>query len=511
MLSTYPLICISICESNCESIARAIRDAGKHDGLFEIRLDCLAADALKNLDPLRALLAACPQPTIVTFRAADEGGRCDADYETRLRFWCEKDLELPANFVDLELDIAEQLIREAGPVDWSRVICSYHNHEEVPAELNQIFERLAATPARVLKVAVRVNDAIECLPIFDLLEHAKRAGREIIAIGMGAAGVATRILGPARGAFLTYASLADRRATAVGQIGIEELTSVYRVEKISSETVITGLVGRPVAHSISPQIHNAAFASSQTDAVYIPFEVRDLKAFFKQMVHPRTREIDWPLRGLSITAPHKTEVLAQLDWIEVAGREIGAVNTVVVEADRLCGYNTDASAFIAPLKNRLGPLNDARVAIIGAGGAASAALYSLKQENASATIFARDFRKAQQLADRWAVECRTIKQAVFAEFDVVVNATPLGTSGELENETPARAPQLRGARLAYELVYNPPVTQFLREAQAAGCETLAGLPMLLTQAARQFQLWTGRTANSDVMQAAAIKALNSDI
>jgi 3-dehydroquinate dehydratase/shikimate dehydrogenase len=508
MLSTYPLICISICESNCESIARAMRDAGKHDGLFEIRLDCLAADALKNLDPLRVLLAACPQPTIVTFRATDEGGRCDADNETRLRFWRDEGLKLPAEFVDLELDIAEQLNHEADSVDWSRVICSYHNHGEVPAELNQIFTRLAATPARVLKVAVRVNDAVDCLKIFDLLEQAKRAGREIIAIGMGAAGVATRILGPAHGAFLTYASLADRRATAAGQISVEELTSIYRVEKITSETVITGLVGRPVGHSISPQIHNAAFASSQTDAVYIPFEVRDLKAFFKQMVHPRTREIDWPLRGLSITAPHKTEVLAQLDWIEVAAREVGAVNTVVVEADRLCGYNTDAGAFIAPLKKRR-PLNDVRVAIIGAGGAASAALYSLKQQNARATIFARDLHKAQQLADRWAIECRALEGAVFAEFDVVVNATPLGTSGELENETPARARQLRGARLAYELVYNPGVTQFLREAQAAGCETLAGLPMLLTQAARQFQLWTGRTANSDVMQTAAFKALSN--
>lgn len=486
-----------------------MRDAGKHDCLIEIRLDCLAADALKNLAPLRALLAACPQPTIITFRAAAEGGRCDADYETRLRFWRDEGLELPAKLVDLELDIAEQLNREAGSVDWSRVICSYHNHVEVPAELNQIFKRLAATPARALKVAVRVNDAVDCLQIFDLLEQAKRAGREIIAIGMGAAGVATRILGPAHGAFLTYASLADRRATAAGQISIEELTSIYRVEKISSETVITGLVGRPVGHSISPQIHNAAFASSQTDAVYIPFEVRDLKAFFKQMVHPRTREIDWLLRGLSITAPHKTEVLAQLDWIDEAAREVGAVNTVVVEADRLCGYNTDAGAFIASLKNRLGPLNDARVAILGAGGAASAALYSLKTEDARATIFARDLHKAQQLADRWAIECRELEHAVFGEFDVVVNATPLGTSGELENETPARARQLRGARLAYELVYNPGVTQFLREAQAAGCETLGGLPMLLTQAAKQFQLWTGLTANSDVMQTAAIKALSN--
>jgi 3-dehydroquinate dehydratase/shikimate dehydrogenase len=501
------VICVSICEDEWPSVARAVRDAGRDDGLIEIRLDCFAPDVLKNLDPLRELLAACPQSTIVTFHAAEQGGRCHADYETRLRFWLDEGLQLPSEFVDIELDIAEQLSREAGPIDWSRVICSYHNHEQVPAELNQVFEQLAATPARVLKIAVRVNDVVDCLPIFDLLECAKGAGREIIAIGMGAAGVATRILGPARGGFLTYASLTDEQATAAGQISVEDLTGVYRSAQLTRETTITGLVGCPVGHSISPQIHNAAFEDLRTDAVYIPFEVRDLHAFFKRMVHPHTREIDWRMLGLSITAPHKTDVLAELDWIEPAAREMGAVNTVVVEDDRLCGYNTDANAFLAPLKNRLGSLNNSRVAIIGAGGAASAALYGLKQENARATVFARDMHKVKQLADRWSIEGRELQGAVFAEFDVVINATPLGTRRNLENETPALAAQLCGAHLAYELVYNPQLTPFLREAQAAGCETLNGLPMFLTQAAQQFQLWTGQAANSDVMRSAAMKAL----
>jgi 3-dehydroquinate dehydratase/shikimate dehydrogenase len=511
MLSTNPTICVSICESNWSSVARAVRDAGRHDVLIEIRLDCSAPDVFKPLDSLRKLLGTCPQPTVVTFRAAAEGGRSEADFETRLRFWRDEGLRLPARFVDLELDIAEQLSRENVSVDWSRVICSYHKHDELPGNLNEIFKQLAATPARILKIAVRVNDAVECLQIFDLLARARRDGREIIAIGMGAAGLTTRILGPSRGAFLTYASLTDQRATAAGQISFEELTSVYRVEKITGETLITGLVGLPVGHSISPQIHNATFASLEMNAVYIPFEVNDLKAFFKRMVHPRTREIDWRWRGLSVTAPHKTEVLAELDWIEPGAREIGAVNTVVVEDDRLCGYNTDASAFIKPLKDRLGLLNDARVAIIGAGGAASAALYSLKQENARVTIFAREARQAKQLADRWSVESRGLQGAAFAEFDVVVNATPLGTKGQFELETPAFAQPLRGARLAYELVYNPRVTRFLREARAAGCETLDGLPMLLAQAAQQFQLWTGVIPDAEIMRSAAIAALGNSL
>jgi 3-dehydroquinate dehydratase/shikimate dehydrogenase len=507
MLSTTPRVCISICESDWPTVARAVREAAKHDDVIEIRLDCLTGEALQNFEALHELLVTCPRPTIVTFRGAREGGKSDAEFETRLRFWREKGLNLPANFLDLELDIAEQLAREAVAVDWSRVICSYHNHDELPVNLSEIFEGLAATSARVLKIAVSVSDAVECLPIFNLMDKAKRDRRETIAIGMGAAGVATRILGPARGAFLTYGSLEKERATAAGQISVEELTNCYRVHKLTRETAITGLVGSPVSHSISPQIHNAAFASLGIDAVYIPFEVHDLKAFFRRMIHPRTREIDWRLSGLSITAPHKSEVLAELDWIEPGAREIGAVNTVVVEGDRLFGYNTDASAFIAPLRGRFGSLQNARVAIIGAGGAASAALYSLNQEKASVTVFARDGGKAKALAERWPTRYGEMTGAVFAQFDVVINATPLGTIGSREFETPAVAQQLRGARLAYDLVYNPRVTQFLREAQAAGCETLDGLPMLLAQAAQQFQLWTGVKPSIEIMKTSAVEAL----
>ncbi len=503
-----PTVCISICESDWPSLELAMQDAAKHDALIEIRLDCFTAAALQNIEARHALLANCPRPTIATFRAAEEGGRSDADFETRLRFWREKGLQLPATFVDLELDIAEQLARDAFAVDWSRVICSYHNHDELPTDFSETFERLAGTPARVVKIAVRVADAVECLPIFDLLDRAGQEGREIIAIGLGPAGVATRILGPARGALLTYGSLGQERATAAGQFSIEELTNVYRVEKITRETAITGLVGSPVAHSISPQLHNAAFASLGIDAVYIPFEVHDLKSFVRRMVHPRTREIDWRLRGLSITAPHKSDVLAELDWIEPAAREIGAVNTVVVEDDRLCGYNTDASAFIAQLRNRLGSLENARVAIIGAGGAACAALYALNQEKAKITLFARDQRKAKALTERRSTKYSELQGAVFAEFDVVINATPLGTRGPGEPETPAVTQQLRGARLAYDLVYNPQVTQFLREARAAGCETLGGLPMLLAQAAQQIQLWTGVTPSMEIIKSAAVAALD---
>jgi shikimate dehydrogenase len=227
----------------------------------------------------------------------------------------------------------------------------------------------------------------------------------------------------------------------------------------------------------------------------------------KRMIIPRTRELDWNVRGLSVTAPHKSTVMEQLDWVEPAAKEIGAVNTIVIEDDALRGFNTDARGFITPLAKECADLRAARCAVIGAGGAAKAAVWALKQAGAQVTIFARDTAKGSSLAERFGAVSLPLKEATFEGFDVVINATPLGTAGRLKDETPATRYQLRGARLAYDLVYNPTETRFLLEARAAGCKTLGGLAMLVAQAAEQFRLWTGDAAPEDVLQEAAQRGL----
>src|SRR6185503_13696997 len=209
--------------------------------------------------------------------------------------------------------------------------------------------------------------------------------------------IVTRILGPSRGSFLTYGALDDDSATAPGQVNARKLRSLYNIDAINDETMICGLVGLPVMHSVSPHIHNAAFAAEGVNGVYLPFEVRDVREFFKRMVHPQTTELDWNLRGLSITAPHKQAVMECLDWIEPDAKQMGAVNTVVVEEDRLLGYNTDAAGFIEPLLKHLGALENKQVAVIGAGGAARAAIWALQKEKANVTVFARDINKAKAL------------------------------------------------------------------------------------------------------------------
>ncbi len=474
---------------------------------IEIRLDCLEASEFEKASK-RVTELIGERPVIITLRPAEQGGQRELDHETRQHFWSSAASRYRRASLDIELDLAESFTERAETaIDWNRVICSHHDFTGVAGDLDQIYKRMLRTPARILKIAVQADDVTDCIPIFDLLERARREGREMIAIAMGTAGIATRILGPSRGAFLTYGALETDRATAPGQLTARELRELYRINTITPQTQVMGLAGWPVAHSVSPHMHNAAFAATGIDAVYIPFEVREATAFVRRMVHPRTREIDWNLRGLSVTAPHKTTVMDSLDWIEPAAREIGAVNTIAVVDDALHGYNTDALVILEPVKRKVGSLRNARCAVIGAGGAVSAALWSLRREGARVVVFARDFAKADAAAKEFSASCERLEGARLDEFDLVINATPLGTRGPLENETPVTSHQLRGARFTYDLVYNPIETRFMREAREAGCETIGGLEMLVAQAAEQFKLWTGTDAPIEIMRDAARSAL----
>lgn len=508
-------ICVPVCESRAIELRQAIMRAGEVADLIELRLDYLQGDELfKALSNLPALISASARPVIVTLRPAEQGGQREMDNLTRIIFWVEHFLygKPHVDFADIELDLAllfMQREKEEGRelFNWNRVICSHHDFRGVPRDLWKIYEQMSSTPARILKIAVQANDITDCLQIFHLLEHARRNGREMIAVVMGQAGIITRILGPARGAFLTYGALDDAKSSAPGQISASELRELYHVPQLNSQTEIKGLVASSVSHSLSKYIHNAAFEASGMNAVYIPFEVKDVASFLRRMAHPRTRELEWNLRGLSVTTPHKVAVMEYLDWVEEAAREIGAVNTIVVEENQLRGYNTDAAALIAPLREQGFTLRDARCAVIGAGGAARSALWSLQHEGARVSLFARDVEKAKPVAEKFSANCEQLHEASFDGFDLVINATPLGTRGKHEDETPALSSQLRGARLAYDLVYNPQETLFLREARDAGCEQLNGLQMLIAQAAAQFRLWTGKSAPLDAMKKAVLQKL----
>lgn len=480
-------VCVPVCVKSLAQLEQVCERAGEWADIIELRLDCL-----QDLDfEIETLVNKLSRRLILTFRPAEQGGYRILGLPEREAFWSKN------SKANLLCDIEADLVLTSS-FDWPRVIVSHHDFSGVPHDLEKIYERLAATPARIVKIAVHANDITDCIRVFHLLDRATSEQRELIAIAMGNAGIATRILGPSRGAYLTYGSLEDDSATAPGQVNARALRSVYRIDEIDRETMVCGLVGLPVMHSVSPHMHNAAFATAGVNGVYLPFEVRDVEAFVRRMIHPRTRELDWNVRGLSITAPHKSSVMGLLDWIAPEAQEIGAVNTVVIENHGLHGYNTDVYGLIEPVRELLGSLKNLSVAVIGAGGAARAAVWALRRDGARVTLFARNRMKGGLLAEAFGVSCEPLATASFRGYDVVINATP---------ESPATADQLAGAGLVYDLIYNPIETQFLKEARAAGCQTLGGLKMLVAQARLQFELWNGKSPPATVMHDAAAAAL----
>ena len=439
-------VCVPVCVKSAAGLRPSIERAAEVGDIVELRLDCLERDELNVVRArLGELLTKTDRPFLITYRPKEQGGCVDSSLEERAAFWREVPVWLRAAavrgrvFADVELDLLESPHAESlgALFEGFTVICSHHDFRETPPDLERIYERMSRTRAHVSKLATRANSITDCAALMRLLERGRREGRPVIAVSMGAAGVLTRVLAPAFGAFLTYGSLDAEQATAPGQIDARELRDLYRVHRLSEKTAVTGIVGSPVGHSLSPYMHNTAFASLGLDAVYLLFEVEDLPEFVRRMADPRTRELDWNLRGFSVTAPHKQAIMPYLDSVAPNASRIGAVNTVVISEGRgLEGLNTDADASVVPLDG-LAELRGARVAVLGAGGAARALLWALGERGARATVFARDISRGRAVAEEFGADCARLEGASFQGFDVVANTTPLGTLGKSESETAA--------------------------------------------------------------------------
>jgi 3-dehydroquinate dehydratase / shikimate dehydrogenase len=498
-----PRICAVVAEESVAAATRALERAASEADLIELRLDYLLDFDFCRVDQLRQILGAKPLPVILTCRDINEGGAQKIDDEVRYRLLVEGARQF-ADYCDIEAAHFEKLATFSP--DLSKLIVSYHDYKETPDSVDALYERLTRLPAAIHKIATRANTASDSLFAFQLLERAKKDQKCLIAIAMGEAGLLTRLLGPSRGSWLTYGALEETRQSAPGQVSCADLKTLYRIGNLTGETQITGIIGEPVSHSASPAIHNSAFSALKLDFVYLPIEVDHLGDFFARFVTPSSREMDWNLRGLSVTIPHKVAVMPLLDEVDEVAAAIGAVNTVVVDGGRLLGYNTDASGAMKPLLRALS-LKGARCSVIGAGGAARAVLYGLVNQGAEVTVFARDRQKARALADTFQCGLAPLESLERIEADVLINATPIGMQGHSRGHSPVRLAALPPPRVVYDLVYNPLETRLLREARMAGCQTIGGLDMLIDQAALQFELWTGQAPNHDVMREAALKTL----
>lgn len=533
-------ICVSVCAETADELIEQIKRAEDLADVIEIRFDCLKesefniSDLKESEKTFNKILRekSARDEIILTFRPKEQGGKRNLTLKERENFW-----NSGRDFWggDFEEDVVENhLYWLYGPV-----ICSYHDFNEVPDNLVEIYERIKNANANidVIKIAVQTNDITDTIPIWKLLERWKTEKEslkakklksienlekklktsfprpvsflQIIPIAMGESGKWTRILGLAHGAFMTYASLDSGTETAPGQVSVRDLTEVYRAKELDATTDVYGILGSNTSVSMSPYIHNAAFKFHDLNAVFVPLQVNDLDEFIRRMVKPATREIELNFRGFSVTIPHKQSIIKHLDFLDDTAEKIGAVNTVKIIDGKLHGFNTDANGFIEPLLNTYGDLKNAKVAVLGAGGAARAVVYALKNAGAFVTIFARDLAKAASLAEEFKSQISNFKSESenYSDFDILVNATPLGMKGKFDNQTPATADQLKGLHLVYDLVYIPFQTPLMTEADKAEVPKIGGLAMLIAQAIEQQKIWTGLDAPVKEMSRAALKRL----
>lgn len=284
---------------------------------------------------------------------------------------------------------------------------------------------------------------------------------------------------------------------------------------ITGRTKVICIFGDPVGHSLSPVIHNAAFAALGIDMVYVPFHVASIPATELKAAVRAVKALN--IHGLNVTIPHKEKVMQYLDEIDPHAKSVGAVNTVVNRGGRLVGYNTDGDGYLQGLKEQTGFAPKGKnVVIIGAGGAARSILYSVLCGKPKSVIIAnRTEKRAASLAREFGsmfdieigtagLEVNALKECA-AKAHLVVNTTSIGLGGLGELAFPVDA--LEDGAVVSDIVYSPLETAFLKRARARGLKTNDGLSMLVHQGAIGFKLWTGRKAPAQAMRQAALGAL----
>jgi shikimate dehydrogenase len=251
--------------------------------------------------------------------------------------------------------------------------------------------------------------------------------------------------------------------------------------------------GNPVVHSLSPVMHNAAFAATGFNGVYAAIRVKDIRLAAAGM-----RSLG--LRGASVTLPHKETVMACLDAIDPSARRIKAVNTIVNADGELKGYNTDGAGALQALREKVS-VSGQKIALIGAGGAARAVAHGVLSAGGTVCIFNRSREKGEALATELGAEFRPLEEFAAEHFEILVNTSPVGMTPQVE-QSPVPREKLRPGMVVMDIVYTPLKTRLLLEAEAAECVTIDGLAMFVYQGARQFELWTGLPAPVDIMRMA---------
>jgi 3-dehydroquinate dehydratase/shikimate dehydrogenase len=489
------MICVSIGRGrHRQMIAEHKHLAEQGSQLVELRVDWIVRPV-----NLKRLLTDRPCPVVFTCRREADGGKW-AKSEAERQILLRSAIVEGVDYVDLEDDVAASIPRYGK----TKRIVSYHNFRETPENLKEIHQRLASLDADIVKLATMAHSQYDNLRMMRLV---KESTIPTIGLCMGEVGMPTRVLCLKFGSPFSFATFHADRALAPGQLAFKDMRDLYRAHQINADTEVYGVMADPVAHSLSPRVHNAGFARMNLNKVYVPFRVsrEELPSFLANC-----RELG--VKGLSVTIPHKEEVLRYLSQTDEASEAIGAVNTIDMAGPTAIGSNTDCAAALASIIRTMGkedqtePLHGVKTLILGAGGVARAIVYGLRAAGAEVTIANRTLSRAEELARRFKANPIEWNDRHSQAYDLVVNCTSVGMHPQVD-ETPFEKRGLRGNLVVFDTIYNPEQTLLIKQAREAGCAVITGVDMFVGQAARQFEVFTGRKAPTDVMRDQVMRAI----
>jgi 3-dehydroquinate dehydratase/shikimate dehydrogenase len=492
-----PRVCVAVIGADAGEMVEKAEALVRDNSFLEFRLDYLSKPGLA-LARIKRFTEAHPSVVLIaTCRRRASRGKFRGSIAAQLDI-LGRAAAAGCQLVDVELQSAskctpaqlEKLHSQAA------LILSFHDFRAT-RKLDETLQKMLAYPADFYKI---VSTATTLSDNAAMIKFLAREGdrHSLVSMCMGEQGIVSRVLGVRGGSVFTFAAASAGEATAPGQVTAQELRSVYRIEQVDAATRVYGVAGDPVAHSLSPAIMNAAFRRENVNAVYLALHAKTLKDLLNCV-----REI--PIHGISVTMPYKEAILPYLDNTDSHTAKVGACNTVVRAQDgKLYGFNTDASAVVRPLERRLLTLEGTRILVIGAGGAARAAVFGLKERGAEVYILNRSAAPARKLAHQ--ARARIMKRVELKKlaFDVIINATPAGMGNT--RQTPLQEKEIN-ARYVFDMVYDPAETRLLKLAQARGAQIIPGIEMFVHQAARQFEIWTGKPAPWDEMLRVVLLAL----
>jgi 3-dehydroquinate dehydratase/shikimate dehydrogenase len=503
-------LCTAIAGSSEEELGEQLRaTTANGSGCIELRFDALP-DPAQAAPRLRTFCVEHPEVLILaTCRRVEGGGALNASVQEQLALLARFALA-GAQLIDVEMETLAaadpwQLSELRAALDRADADVLVSAHDFVATgDLDSTLHRLQTLSVPLRPALYKVVSTATCLAdnlrMLHFLETASRAV-PVVGMCMGAAGVPSRVLALRAGAQFTFAAADGAPGTAPGQLSLGQMRDQYRVPSLTAKTRIYGISGNPVSHSLSPVLHNACFAATGMDAVYLPLHTESVEDLW-ELVQGMAVE------GLSVTMPWKVAILPYLDTVESEAARFGAINTVLRRPDgSYYGANTDLAAIVEPLAARIS-LPKTRILLLGAGGAARAAAFGLQAAGAEVFLLNRTPSAAEALARE--TNASLADPTNLRGYDVILNATPSGMLGPAANTLAVEPAALDDARVVFDMVSRPTETPLVRLARARGLSVITGDAMFLHQAAAQWQLWTGTQAPLATMRAALETALRGD-